>query len=283
MAISRITSNAISGIVSTDKGGTGIDDVGATGNVLTSNGTAWVSKAGGSANIQTFDASDTWNKPASGSMARIQVWGGGGGAGRAASSTVNQSGGGGGGYNEITLPLSSLGSTVTVTIGAGGAGRTGSTGNGTAGGQTLFGSHCTAYGGGGGIGTTSRAYVTGGGGGQLSAGSTTSGGFINESKVFLGRPYNNLGKESHGFGYQGGTGYTETTSDVNYYKEGDALYGGGAGSFGASNTPGLSVYGGNGGAINTAGTAPGGGGGASSSVNGNGSDGAAGRVVVTVW
>jgi hypothetical protein len=108
------------------------------------------------ADVQTFNSSGTWTKPASGSMARIQVWGGGGGASRGGAQT-EANGGGGGGYNEIILPLSSLGATESVTVGAGGAGRTGSNGSGTAGGTSSFGSHCTAYGGGAGLNIAARS------------------------------------------------------------------------------------------------------------------------------
>ena len=56
---------------------------GTSGNVLTSNGTAWTSAAssGGAINVQTFTSSGTWTKPsgyAAGSRALIQAWGGGG-------------------------------------------------------------------------------------------------------------------------------------------------------------------------------------------------------------
>jgi hypothetical protein len=233
----------------------------------------------GDVNVQTFNASGTWTKPTingniAGRFARIQVWAGGGGAGRGPNNS-SASGGGGGGYNEIVVPLSTLGATVTVTIGAGGVGRTGSTGFGTAGGQTSFGSHCTAYGGGGGAGNTDSS---GGGGGQLSAGATGSNGDIGRPRTgFRAASSSGYGTVFgfHGFTFHGGTSLNGSP--------GDALYGGGAGSVGYAERRGLSVYGGAGGARNNVGEQPGGGGGASSSNNGNGRNGAAGRVIVTVY
>jgi hypothetical protein len=237
---------------------------------------------GGTADVQTFNSSGTWTKPASGSMARIQVWGGGGGGGRGNTAT-RQTGGGGGGYNEITVPLSTLASSVSVTVGAGGAGRTGSTGVGSTGGTSSFGALVYAYGGGGGLGTTTNftAATTGGGGGQISAGAAGVGGF-NVSTV-IGRPAMS-GTNGKGMGiWSGGTGLFDTYSSVLMARP-DALFGGGGGGVGSiANTQGSSVHGGDGGDRNQAGTAPGGGGGPSSVANGNGLDGAGGRVVVTVW
>jgi hypothetical protein len=93
-----------------------------SGNVLTSNGTTWVSSApasGGAINTQTFNASGTWTKPGSGTWAFVQVWGGGGSGGSGSNTTLKGAGGGGGGYNAAWVPLASLGSTETVTVGAG--------------------------------------------------------------------------------------------------------------------------------------------------------------------
>jgi hypothetical protein len=258
-------------------------------------------------NVQTFNASGTWTKPTLngtgvGNMARIQVWGGGGGAGRG-NITLYQNGGGGGGYNEIIVPISSLGATVTVTVGAAGAGRTGSTGNGTTGGTSSFGTVISAFGGAGGGGNTTN--ISGaGGGGPLSAGGI---GSINDNTVGVpGNPILHVGltgvntavrrnASSMGaggllvttdgiFSFQGNAGiYHGGGGGASGSFSGGSLWGGGAGSNGSIEGAGTSLYGGNGGARNNAGVQPGGGGGASSSANGNGSNGGAGRVVITVF
>jgi hypothetical protein len=245
-----------------------------------------ITNTGTTTTTNTFNASGTWTKPSTGSMARIQVWGGGGGAGRG-TNTAAQSGGGGGGYNEVTLPLSSLAATETVTVGAAGVGRTASTGNGTAGGQSLFGSHCTAYGGGAGAGATSTRGGAGGGG-QLGAGANAGDGTVAADP---GSPILRVGGFAQGSGgaltaggsgafwHGGGSAAGDATAGLG----GNSVFGGGAGSTGNVEGAGVSVQGGNGGARNTAGTAPAGGGGASSTGSGNGSNGAAGRIVVTVW
>jgi hypothetical protein len=245
---------------------------GASGNVLTSNGTTWVSQAGGAGgtDVQTFNSSGTWTKPSAGSMARIQVWGGGGGGGRGSSNNF-VSGGGGGGYNEVTVPLSSLGATVTVTIGGGGAGRTGSAGQGGQGGDSSFGTTCLAYGGAGGNGTQSSSANRAGGGGQLSAGTS---GVPESTPSTQGNPQVFNTFWHGGWGVQGASLSNSQTCP--------SVFGGGGGGF-TDALRGLSVYGGNGGfGTGGNGTSPGGGGGCTGS-NTNGGNGAAGRVVVTVW
>jgi hypothetical protein len=281
---------------------------GTSGNVLTSNGTTWTSAApgGGATDVQTFNANGTWTKPSTGSMARIQVWGGGGGAGRG-TDTTRGTAGGGGGYNEVVVPLSTLGATVSVTVGAGGAGRSGSTGNGTGGGQTSFGSHCTAYGGGAGLGDTFDQYWGGGGGGQLSAGGlgiqtefpTADIGFTNFGEprgsvmvVRTGAGATNYGLPLRPSNWHGGAGFgrarffSGADLALRYVAQGNmhSTYGGGGGGI-SDVAGGSSVYGGNGGTrdINSGnGVAPAGGG-AYNGENINGGSGAAGRVIVTVW
>ena len=284
------TVSLAAGALPAASGGTGLTDPGTAGNVLTSNGSAWVSTApaGGSANIQTFDTSGTWTKPSSGSIARVQMWGAGGGGAKNISTGV-AGGGGGGGYNELTVPLSYLDSSVSVTVGAGGAGRTGSQGVGTAGGTTSVpfanyeGSARTfyAYGGAGG---SNIPDTIAGGGGLLGAGASGASG-----TQLTGSPWTIVGSGAHPYEkiWAGGTGAgSGATTSVAFL----VVFGGngGAGASSSANTTGgTPVYGGKGGdggrvTSGFDGTAPAGGGGGRNN-NANGGNGAAGRVIVTVW
>jgi hypothetical protein len=249
-------------------------------------------KANNTPNVQTFNSTGTWTKPTGYAMARIQVWGGGGGGARSASN-FSASGGGGGGYNEITVPISYLASTVTATVGAGGTGKITTAGNGTAGGNSSFAlatawdgmTTVAAYGGGGGYDGGAAS-----GGGQLSAGTGNASGFPWGGNPVLirgdynictgatateGGVYGSFGQG--GFWHGGGSGSNQS------YGAGGSIWGGGGG--GTTNTAaqyGLSVHGGNGGK-GVAGTAPGGGGGFSATLNTNAANGAAGRIVVTCY
>jgi len=215
-AASTTNANAITtGILSAGVGGTGANTLtaesvvigngtsavkfvapGTSSNVLTSNGTAWVSQAaggggGGTPTVQTYDSgtSATWTKPASANWILIEIWGGGGSGGKGSSSS-SAGGGGGGAYNSALIPFANLQGSVTYTVGAGGASRT-TAGNGNVGGtssvsmgsfagggtKTLF---SYGGGGGGGSGTGGQSGGGGGGGGQSGAGQvgaiqTTSG------------------------------------------------------------------------------------------------------------
>jgi hypothetical protein len=275
---------------------------GTTGNVLVSNGTTWESAAL-PIDIQTFNESGTWTKPGSGRLARIQVWGGGGGGSRT-NSSAGRAGGSGGGYSEIWLALSSLGSTETVTVGAGGAGRITSDGNGSNGGNSSFGTHCVASGGEGG-----QSSSRGGNGGAPVINSvavrpqtvfTTIGWEFVPSIGDGDASYQKPGLYTQFFEGKGGFSATVFSNPItigqtfaacggNYvgggggFGSGDAgnsIYGGGGGR-GSSGSGGTSVYGGAGGnSSGAAGTAPAGGGAGDGLIGGNG---AAGRVVVTVF
>ena len=225
---------------------------------------------------EVFTSSGTWTKPsgyADDHPVLVRAWGAGGGGSRK-SSSLDASGGGGGGYIEYTFRMADLPSSVTVTIGAAGAGRTGSSGDGGVGGNSTFGALLTAYGGGGG-GTA----IGGGGAGSHAAGGTGSttaasiGGGPGGSGAIGGVPGTIWG------GAGGGAGG---------YVGGNAIWGGaGGGGAGASAVSGgVSVFGGNGGAggdaspAPTTGQAPGGGGGGGFNVDG--ANGARGQIEVWV-
>lgn len=221
----------------------------------------------GNTNIQTFNNPGTWTKPAtaaSSAIVRIQVWGGGGG-GAYWSANASGCGGGGGAYNERWMTLSDLASSVTVTVGAGGTGVPNSSGGANPGGDSSFGSHVIAYGGGGG---RWDQYQFGGAGGLLSAGALGVDGRGGGGGFWAGG--------RGGYWYPQSNGYFTNYISVQGQ---DAVFGGagGNGQFsGLVAAPGVSVYGGNGGASGQNGVAPGGGGGAAG-------NGAAGRVIVTVF
>lgn len=143
--------------------------------------TGWTS-AGASADVQTFNANGTWTKPAGYSTAAAICVGGGGGGGagrRGAAASVRSGGAGGGGGSRAvrTMPMSALGATVSVTVGAAGtAGAAASVndtngGAGGAGGTSAFGAHLQAAGGGAGAGGNTAAASAGAAGpGQFSGG-----------------------------------------------------------------------------------------------------------------
>lgn len=111
-----------------------------SGDVLVYDGTDWVNRS-------TYTYQETVAYTSSGTfakadypdarlfVARVQA-GGGGGGGFPSGTARASSSGGGGGYVIRAFEPASLSASVTVTVGAGGAG---STGNGSAGGQSSFG------------------------------------------------------------------------------------------------------------------------------------------------
>lgn len=107
---------------------------------------------------QVFTADGTWNRPATGQLVCVLCVGGGGGGGMNSSSTSSAYGGGGGDAVVGTFVRADFGSTVAVTVGAGGAGKTTSSGTGAPGEESSFGTYLTAQGGSGGrITSTSTA------------------------------------------------------------------------------------------------------------------------------
>lgn len=322
--------NADTGIYNTvnvENGGTNLSTAPTNGQLLIGNGTGYtlstltastgisITNASGSititntqpnatVDIQRFNSGDAdlvWDKPTTGqTMCRIQLWGGGGGGGRQSGSSGCW-GGGGGAYNEITIPISYV-DTQTVTVGAGGVGRTGSSGNGTAGGNSSFAINATgqaagfpatiyAYGGGGSAGAD---YAPGTGGGQFGAGvASTSATALNS--VSGGSPAISTGYASDtangGYETMGGVALTASVGGIWHggcggsRNPGSSLFGGAGGPGGTSTVLagyGLSVYGGQSN-YRAAGSVPGGGGAGGYGANINGYNGAAGRIIVTSW
>ena len=224
---------------------------GTNGNVLTSNGTTWVSQAaGGTAPVYTVAATPgTWTKPATVKAIRVTVVGGGGGGG---SATLGSSGGGatgggggGGGGTAIKLyPAPSLPGPQPYTVGT--AGNTSSFGvapatvisatGGSAGGATsnptAANAVTAASGGAGGAGSNGDANIGGSGGGAaLGYGGGLSGGF-----GFAGSG----GASSLGGGGvgTGSTGTPVSTTGANGQNYGGGAAGGLRGSNGAPSSPG---------------------------------------------
>ena len=205
----------------------------------------------------------TWTKPAGVTTVIVFCWGGGGAGG--ADNSQGGSGGAGAACVITALAAADLGSSETVTVGAGGVG-TSSDGNGQNGANSSFGSHVIGYGGRGGdddddeVPFGSRAWGMGGSGGRSNSGRDAL-------DIFSG---GTGGYSSYvDFSEQGGPG-------------GKAVFGGGGGggAFG-DNAGGTSVFGGNGGQGRDGGTNAvsgsqpgGGGGGAEDGVAGSGGDGA---------
>lgn len=266
------------------------DSIGSTGDVLTNVGGSLqfqapaVPTSNATINFQRFNSSGTWTKPTglnALSPVLIRLWHGGG----SGELGTNGGGGGGGGYTDLWTTLGALGATETVTVGAGGAARVGSSAPGAAGGLSAFGAFSNGQGGGGGNNSG------GDGGGPLTAP--------------LGRIYHDIATPAyHG---QGGTSATipgqsgvwhgggggSNTGTSGRFNAGSSVYGGGGGSGtngSTAGTAGTSVNAGNGGTAGAngtsgqAGTQPAGGGGAAENTGGASSGaGGAGRVDVIVF
>lgn len=251
-----------------------------TGLTYTS-GTLSTSGGGGGVSITVYTSSTTWTKPTGAKAVEVICIGagGGGGSGRkgAAGSTRTGGGGGGGGaYSRAVFDASLLGSTETVSVGAGGTGgaaiTTDSTlgANGVAGGASTFGNW--VYAGGGGRGNGGNALQVLGGGG----GSTARTGTFNTSSGVYG--IGGQGSPSQAapsaaeFGGGGGGGSTDSSvTTLAAYNAGSSLFGGpGGGGGGTIDSADAILGGGNGG--NTASYATGGGasGGSSGAAGSNG-------------
>lgn len=287
--------SAASGVLTVGRNAANIDGVAAdmTMNpgescLIVCDGTGWktVGKAASVAvEVQTFTTvgAATWTKPTRGSIAVIECWGGGG-SGAKGSNTLTTIGGGGGGgnYARRIVPLSSLGSTEAVSIGAGGAGKS-TAGAGNAGSNTTFGALLTGHGGQGGAYDVALPKASGGGGGAGSNTSATAGmGGYGGGKG--GDTSGLIAGQDATYGGGGGGGGVNGTGGAG----GNSMFGGGGGGGGGGTGggAGASLYGGNGSAgqdnsASAAGTQPGGGSGGTKSANTGA--GGAGKCVVTVF
>lgn len=226
--------------------------------------------------VQTFDSSGTWFKPATGSMAFIEVWGAGGGGGNS-NTVANITGGAGGGYMFRVMRLADLAASVSVTVGAGGSGAGAAIAqNGGSGGSSAFGSLLTVYGGAGGLSGSSSANFSSGGspwvaGTQSLSMTNAFGTTFND--LFAMQGYNVTDRV-----FAGGAG---TTDAYDGSRSRFSVYGGGGGA----TTTGTSVFGGNGGATGVNGVTPAGGGGRGNGTSSGvgGGIGGGGRVRITVW
>jgi hypothetical protein len=225
------------------------------------------------ADYQAFTESGTWNKPAGtpdGAIVIVEAWGGGGGGG-----TSGTCGGGGGGeYKRVVLRGADVSASETVTVAEAAAA-------GVAGGNSSFGTHVTAYGGGKGANLDNGTIGGGGAGGGPfdKGGNGSSGGTGGSAGPSAGTGGGANGAVGDGYygGGGGGAGARASTGNPPGYDGGRSVYGGGGGGgSGQSGTPsgGNSSYGGNGGNDGANGSPPGGGGG------GAGGAGARGEVRV---
>ena len=139
---------------------------------------------------------------------------GGGGAGEAGQAYTDYAGGGGGagGYARKLVKRADLGSSVTVTVGAGG---TGGSSAGESGSTSSFGTHCSASGGGGGgVGGAGSYIPDGGAGGSGSSGDINiTGGGGGAGQVQNAKRHSGTGGSSFFGGggrgrYSDGTGYS---------------------------------------------------------------------------
>jgi hypothetical protein len=214
-------------------GGTGVNAAGTAGNVLTSNGTAWVSQAAAAGggdyimNVYAGPSTGTWTKPAGLKAVKVTVVGGGGSSGGAVPgpgiATGVQSGGGAGGAAVEYLDAPALPGPQPYTAGA--AGGTSSFGSpaflsatgGSSGSVNPTSASAGNPGGAGGAGSGGQLNISGGGGGGGAIWTDGSGlgiavGGIGGSSMFgagglsAGAGFNFTANGTAGSNYGGGGG-----------------------------------------------------------------------------
>lgn len=266
-----------------------------------------------SADVQTFTSSGTWTKPVGAKSVNIQLFGGGmgggsGSRGAAGTSRIAGGGGGGGGYYNATINASLLGSTESITIGAGGNGGASRTSDqtgqaGQTGGSTVFsfftitGGRASTYnaaGTGGSLFGGNGAIGGSGGANGASAAPTTAATTTSTASRGGG---GGAGLDTNNIPFDGGTGALSTIAGGVTPTAGGSASGVKDGSDGASVTVGIPVCGagGGGGASSTtsnagnggAGGFPAGGGGGGGSAqgfnSGAGGAGAGGLAIITTY
>ena len=192
-----------------------------TGNVSITNATSTFA----SSTPKLFTASGTWSKATSTLKYIVVEVVGGGGGGATVGGTEVGGGGGGGGYSRKTIQASLLGSSETVTVGAGGAADSGS------GGTTSFGSHLSATGG------TSATSFEGGAAGAGSSGDLNTEGGDGTSGYGVANHAGGTGGSSYfGGGGRGGASNAQTGATGNNYGGGG---GGGNQAAGAAGAAGV--------------------------------------------
>lgn len=197
---------------------------GASGNVLTSNGTTWASSAPTSGGLlirapQILTSGTSYTTPSNCTKIYVECVGGGGGGG--APGPAAGGGGGGGGYSAKYFTVTAS-TAYTYSIGAGGA-------QATSGGNTTF--------------TVGATTITGGGGGGGANGSSANDGdgLSGNGGVGSGGDFNFTGSGggTTSTGYQGG-GYAHGAAG------GSSFFGGGARSPNSGNGSTGGLYGGGG-------------------------------------
>lgn len=175
-----------------------------------------------STTIYATTTTGTWTKPDNLRYVIVEVVGGGGGGSGRTTAGEAGGGGGGGGYSRELILASSLGSTVTVTVGAAGTAGSGSGGAGGAGGTSSFGTFVQATGGAGGTGTNGVGGGGNGGSGSLGDVNLTGGmgasGFVPAASQTIG---------GAGGASQLGRGAPTNYSSAGQAGTGGEVYGGG--------------------------------------------------------